>query len=330
MIAKSGNGQGSMKLVLGVDIGGTNTKSGYVNREGNCLASTSIPTHGDRPADEFFNRLWGECTRLFDGLPEKCEVVGIGIGAPNANFYKSTIEHPPNLGWEYVDVRAEIGKYSNAPVAVTNDANAAALGEMLFGAAQGMKNFIVITLGTGLGSGIVANGELIYGADGFAGEIGHTTVVPNGRRCRCGNRGCLETYCSASGLCRTVQELLCDTTEPSELRNVSFAKLTAKMVCKSAEHGDRLALQAFESCGETLGLKLADSVAHLSPEAIILVGGMAAAGDLIFAPTKRSLEKYVFPTFRNKVKILPTRLKKGSTAILGASALIWKAMAGVS
>jgi glucokinase len=322
--------EGSKKVVLGVDIGGTNTKFGYVDRDGNCLAGASMSTNASQPADLFFHRLWEDCTRLFSSLPEKCELIGIGIGAPNANFYRSTIEHPPNLDWGCVDVRAEIAKYSSVMVAVTNDANAAALGEMFFGAARGMKNFIVITLGTGLGSGIVANGELVYGADGFAGEIGHTTVDPNGRLCGCGKRGCLEAYCSATGLCRTVQELLCNTVESSELRSVSYKELTAEMVFESAQRGDRLALQAFEYCGSILGLKLADSVAHLSPEAIILFGGMAAAGDLIFGPTRRSLEEHLFPIFRNKVKLLPSKLTHGDIAILGASALIWKTLAEIS
>jgi glucokinase len=321
--------RGSKKIVLGVDLGGTNTKFGYVDRGGNCLASTSIPTNASQPADVFFRRLWEASKRLFNDLPGKCQLMGIGIGAPNANYYKCTIEHPPNLAWGYVDVRAEIARYSPVLVAVTNDANAAALGEMFFGAAKGLKDFIVITLGTGLGSGIVANGELIYGADGFAGEIGHTVVDPNGRQCGCGKRGCLETYCSATGLCRTVQELLCSTLQPSELRSISYKELTAEMIFDSAQRGDRLALQAFESCGNILGLKLADSVAHLSPEAIILFGGMARAGDLIFTPTKRSLEEHLFPIFRNKVKLLPSKLTQGNTAILGASALIWKALGEV-
>ncbi len=315
------------EVVLGVDIGGTNTKFGFVDRRGDCLASSSIPTNSNQPAQLFFNRLQENSKVLFSRLPGGCELIGIGIGAPNANYHKATIEHPPNLGWDYVDVRAELGKYYGVPVAVTNDANAAALGEMFFGAAQGMRNFIVITLGTGLGSGIVANGELIYGADGFAGEIGHTTVDPNGRECGCGRRGCLETYCSATGLCRTVQELLCNTTEHSELRGVSFDALTARRVFECAQRGDRLARQAFESCGNTLGLKLADSVAHLSPEAIILCGGLAEAGELIFNPTRRSLEEHLFPIFRNKVKLLPSKLTEGNTAILGAGALIWNALA---
>jgi glucokinase len=285
-----------------------------------------MPTNANQPADMFFRRLHQNSNLLFRGLKAEYELTGIGIGAPNANYHKGTIEHPPNLGWEFVDVRAELGKFYSIPSAVTNDANAAALGEMLFGAARGMKDFIVITLGTGLGSGIVANGELIYGADGFAGEIGHTIVDPNGRQCGCGRHGCLETYCSATGLCRTVQELICDTNEPSELRKMSYADLTAQMVSESAHRGDRLALQAFESCGSTLGMKLADSVAHLSPEAIIISGGMASAGELIFKPTKRSLEQHLFPIFRNKVKILPSQLTESTAAVLGAGALIWNVL----
>jgi len=326
MNPKPGNLEAARKVVLGVDIGGTKAKFGYVDREGHCLAMNSMPTEADLPADSFFHRLWENSRTLFGRLPIKCEIVGIGIGAPNANFHKGSIENPPNLSWEYVDVRAQIAKYCPLPVEVTNDAKAAALGEMLFGAARGMKDFIVITLGTGLGSGIVANGALVYGADGFAGEIGHTTVDPNGRICGCGRRGCLETYCSVTGLRRTVQELICDTTEPSVLRGVSFEELTGEAVSEAAEQGDRLAIEAFNSCGGILGLKLADSVAHLSPEAIILSGGMAAAGDLIFAPTKRSLEEHLFPIFRNKVKLLPSALAKANGAILGAAALIWNTL----
>jgi glucokinase len=318
--------KGLKKIVLGVDIGGTNSKFGFVDRDGNCLAGASIPTNADQPAESFFRRLQESSKLLLASLGPNHDLAGIGIGAPNANYYKGTIEYPPNLGWGYVDVRAEISKYFEVPVAITNDANAAALGEMLFGAAQGMRDFIVITLGTGLGSGIVANGELIYGADGFAGEIGHTTVDPNGRECGCGKRGCLEAYCSATGLCRTVQELICATNEPSELRRMSYENITAEKIYEAALRRDRLALQAFESCGAILGLKLADSVAHLSPEAIILFGGLAAAGDLIFNPTKRSLESHLFPVFRNKVKLLPSRLGKSNTAILGAGALIWKSL----
>ncbi len=311
------------RVTLGVDIGGTNTVYGFVNRRGKCLASKSISTEASQAAERYFSRLQEATKALFNNLEEKCELVGIGIGAPNANYYKGTIENPPNLSWEYVNVRAEIGKYYQVPVALTNDANAAALGEMFFGAAKNMKNFIVITLGTGIGSGIVSNGELVYGADGFAGEIGHTIVDPQGRQCGCGKRGCLETYSSATGLCRTVQEILCSSNEPSELRKVSYENLTSQLVYEFALRGDRIALEAFEFAGRILGIKLADSVAHLSPEAIILFGGLAAAGDLIFNPTKRSLEEHLFPIFRNKVKLIPSELAEGNMAVLGASALIW-------
>jgi glucokinase len=319
-----------IEVVLGIDIGGTNTKLGYVSREGKCLASMSMPTNAREPADLFFERLHQNASaliRTFSGPPL---LVGIGIGAPNANYHKGTIENPPNLAWEYVDVRSQFGKYFSVPIAVTNDANAAAIGEMLFGTARGMRDFIVITLGTGLGSGIVSNGELVYGADGFAGEIGHTIVNPDGRQCGCGKRGCLEAYCSATGLCRTVHELLCNSTEPSPLRATSFRDLTAETVFEAAAQGDRLAKQAFEYTGRILGMKLSDSVAHLSPEAIILFGGLASAGNLILEPTKRSLEEHLFPIFRNKVKLLPSKLTESNTAVLGAGALIWKVLGRAS
>jgi len=326
MKSMSRSEEGPKAVVLGVDIGGTNTKLGFVDREGKCLVSTSMPTDSNQPAELFFQRLQRNSDSVFQELEGGHQLAGIGIGAPNANYHRGTIEHPPNLGWEFVDVRAELAKLYGIPSAVTNDANAAALGEGLFGAARGMKDFIVITLGTGLGSGIVANGSLIYGADGFAGEIGHTTVDPNGRVCGCGRHGCLEAYCSATGLCRTVQELICNTMEPSELRRVSYADLTAQMVSEAAQRGDSLALLAFESCGRILGMKLADSVAHLSPEAIIVSGGMASAGELILGPTRHSLEEHLFPIFRNKVKILPSQLAEQSAAVLGAAALIWSVL----
>lgn len=311
------------EVVLGVDIGGTNTKFGYVDRNGRCIAKSAMPTCSDQPPGVFFSRLKDHSDLLRKSLPGRIELAGIGIGAPNANYRRATIEHPPNISWEYVDVRSELEKHYSIPVAVTNDANAAALGEMLFGAAKGMKDFIIITLGTGLGSGIVTNGELVYGADGFAGEIGHTVVDPKGRQCGCGKLGCLETYCSATGLCRTVQELICNSTEPSRLRHISFHELDARMVSDAAMNGDTLALKAFAITGSILGMKLADSVAHLSPEAIILFGGLAAAGDLIFKPTRLSLEQHLFPVFRNKVKLLNSSLDEADAAVLGAGALIW-------
>jgi glucokinase len=311
-------------VTLGVDIGGTNTKFGLVEREGKCIAEMSISTNAHEPAENLIARLHENVGEMCRPLSGKYALRGIGIGAPNANYYRGTIENPPNLSWKgVVDVAALVRKHYDLPVAVTNDANAAALGEMLYGAAKGMKNFVVITLGTGLGSGIVAGGELVYGADGFAGEIGHTTVDPEGRECGCGGRGHLETYASATGICRTVGELLSVRRAESGLRAIPPRDLTSRMIAGAAERGDSIAKEAFEYTGRILGMKLADSVAHLSPEAIILFGGLAAAGALIFGPTKRSLEEYLLPIFRNKVKLLPSGLKEGDAAVLGASALIW-------
>ncbi len=313
-----------IEVVLGIDIGGTNTAFGFVDREGNLLAESVMATEAHKPSEEFFERLYTQAEILYKTRKENFKLVGIGLGAPNANYYKGTIEQPPNLSWKYVDVVATLKRWYSVPVALTNDANAAALGEMLFGAAKGMKDFIEITLGTGLGSGIVANGELIYGHDGFAGEIGHTIVDPNGRLCGCGRRGCLETYASASGICRTVEELLKKPAPPSELREMNPQNITSKRIFEAAQRGDKLALEAFELTGKYLGLKLADSVAHTSPEAIILFGGLAAAGDFIFKPTKKYMEEYLLGIFKNKVRILPSGLPKGNSAILGAAALIWK------
>jgi len=312
------------ETVLGIDIGGTNTKFGYVDQNGNLLAEGDMLTEAHRPADEFFERLHIQAENLFASKKNELKLVGIGLGAPNGNYYKGTIEQPPNLSWGYVNVVEMLRRWYTIPVALTNDANAAALGEMLFGAAKGMKDFIVITLGTGLGSGIVSNGELIYGHDGFAGEIGHTIVDPDGRQCGCGRRGCLETYASASGIRRTMEELLKKPTPPSELRQIDFEQITSKRIFEAARRGDKLALEAFEITGRYLGLKLADSVAHTSPEAIILFGGLAAAGDFIFSPTKKYMEEYLLGIFKNKVRLLPSSLPKGNAAILGAAALMWK------
>jgi glucokinase len=311
------------EVTLGIDIGGPNTIFGFVDRAGHCLANSSMLTNAHQSAEIYFERLQENIKLLQTKLPRKYELKGIGVGAPNANYLKGTIEHPPNLNWAFVDVVAELGKFFDLPISVTNDANAAALGEMLFGAAQGMKNFIVITLGTGLGSGIVANGELIIGSDGFAGEVGHTIVDPKGRECGCGRRGCLEAYASATGIRRTVYELMCTRMTPSELRNTSYEQLTSQMIYEAALRGDRMAMDAFEITGQILGMKLADSVAHFSPEAIILFGGLAAAGDLIFKPTKRALEENLFGVFKNKVALLPSAIAENKAAIFGASALIW-------
>jgi glucokinase len=311
------------EIVLGVDIGGTNTKFGLITREGKCLAQQNIPTNAHHPAEELFARLYDYTEKLFFSLNTKTDIKGIGLGAPNANYYRGTIENPPNLSWTFVDVVKELHRYYNVPVAVTNDANAAALGELFFGAARGMKDFIVITLGTGVGSGIVSNGALLYGANGFAGELGHTVVDPKGRPCGCGKQGCLETYASATGICRTVVEMLRDCTDASELRSGDPTQITAKNISEAAQHGDQLALDAFEFTGRILGMKLADAIAHTEPEAIILCGGLAAAGNLIFNPTKRYMEEYLFHIYRDKVLLLPSQLAANESAVLGASALIW-------
>jgi glucokinase len=310
-------------VVVGIDIGGTNSTLGLVDREGEILQQKTIPTQGQEQASRLIQRLY-DVVKTMSARGKSWQIKGIGIGAPNANYYRGTVEYPPNLSWKGVtDVVGLLHEHTNLPVVITNDANAAAMGERVFGACKSMKDFIVITLGTGLGSGVVVNGDLVYGHDGFAGEIGHMTVDPNGRECGCGRRGCLETYCSATGICRTVFELLCSRRAESELRAVSFRDLTAKMVSEAAHRGDPIAREAFEFTGQILGMKLADSVVHTSPEAIILFGGLASAGELIFEPTRKHLEAHLLNIFKGKVKLLPSGLKERSAAVLGAAALIW-------
>ncbi len=311
------------KVTLGVDLGGTNAAYGFVDVDGNCIYQSSIETNSADGAQKFFDRLFLQVNQDFKKIDNDYELVGIGIGAPNANYYKGTMEYPPNLPWGYVNVVELVKSHSTLPCAITNDANAAAIGEMIFGAAKGMKNFIVITLGTGLGSGIVVNGGLVYGHDGFAGEIGHTIVDANGRECGCGRKGCLETYASATGIRRTIFELIGNTNYPSSLRSKTFDELTAKQIADAANNGDELAIQAFDYTAKILALKLADSVAHLSPQAIILFGGLALSGNLIFIPTKKYMEEYLLNIFRNKVQLIPSALPGASAAVLGASALIW-------
>ena len=312
------------EVAAGVDIGGTNTVLGLVDREGRVHLDLAIPTHPQEGPAAFVTRLNSAIAEMVERPAAQCALKGVGIGAPNANYYRGTVESPPNLGWKgVVNVVEMVRRQHNVPIAITNDANAAALGEMIFGAAKGMKDFIVITLGTGLGSGIVCNGSLVYGADGFAGEIGHTIVDPEGRQCGCGRKGCLETYASATGICRTVFELLCNARAESVLRDIRPSELTAKMIADAARNGDAVAREAFESTGRILGLKLADSSAYTSPEAILLFGGLAQAGALLFEPTRRHMEASLLNIFRGKVKLLPSGLEEGNIAVLGASALIW-------
>jgi len=311
-------------LVLGIDIGGTKTSFGFVDREGAIFNATSMPTRADESAQTFVSRLHQRIEEVRIGLPSPNRLCGIGIGAPNAHHDRGTIEKAVNLNWgDTVDFVTLIRKYDDLPVSITNDANAAAAGEMLFGAARGMKHFLVITIGTGLGSGIVADGRLLTGASGFAGELGHTVVDPDGRECGCGKRGCLETYVSATGLRRTALELLASRYDPSPLRGVSYQDMTSKQIFDLAAQGDSIALDAFDRTARILGMKLADAVAHLSPEAIFLAGGLTAAGDILLVPTRQYMNDFLFRVYRGTVKLMPSGLEMGTSAILGAAALIW-------
>lgn len=311
-------------VVAGVDMGGTNTIVALVNRSGETLAETSFSTQSSGSFNGFIHRL-SECiTSLYKQLPQGHSLMGVGVGAPNANYYNGSIMDAANLKWKGDLPLANLLQSNlNIPVWVTNDANAAAMGEMLYGGARGMKNFVVITLGTGLGSGIVVDGRLVLGSDGFAGEIGHVTVRPYGRQCGCGKMGCLETYVSAPGIRRTVFKLLADSTNPSALRNYSYEQMSGKQIANLAEMGDSIAMEAFEHTGAMLGMKLADVVAILNPEAIFILGGLSHAKRLIFEPTKRHMEKNLIPIFRDKVQILPSQLTDKNAAVVGAAALVW-------
>jgi glucokinase len=333
------------KIAIGIDIGGTNTAIGLVDKEGNVIYEKKPPllTPQKKENPDASHEKSEELLRNYiDALAEEIqvainsvkqnipdvEIAGIGIGAPNGNYYKGTIELAPNLPFVGVVQFAEIIKSRLTEIGIvklTNDANAAALGELIYGGGKGMKNFVMITLGTGVGSGLIVDGDLVYGHDGFAGECGHMIVVPDGRLCGCGGRGHLEAYCSAPGIVRTVFELLVKyNNQNSELTQIPFNKMSSQDVYNAAMKGDKIAREAFEITGEILGRGLAITVDHLSPEAIFLFGGPTAAGDLIFKPTKESMERNVLPIFRNKVQILPSKLKVGSAAIIGASALVWK------
>jgi glucokinase len=318
-------------VAIGVDIGGTNTAIGVVDEAGNVMVKDNIatPSHGD--INQYIADLAEAINQLINSvklLNENIDVMGIGIGAPNGNYYTGTIDYAANLSFKGVVhlIKLLRNHFPQMPALVlTNDANAAAIGEMIYGGAKGMKNFVLFTLGTGVGSGIVVNGDLVYGSDGFAGEIGHTTLVPGGRPCGCSSLGHLEAYCSASGIKRTAFELLVHyNASDSLLADKSFRELDSKMIYDAAEKGDKIALEVFEKTGEWLGIGLADTVHYLSPEAIFLFGGPTAAGDYLFKPTKENMEKHLLPFFKNKIKILPSKLKPGDAAIVGASALVWK------
>lgn len=310
-----------MQYSIGIDIGGTNSMMGIVDKMGNILFEAELITNdyeliGDF-ADACYKLLYPEINKL--GFQE---FRGIGIGAPNGNYYQGTIEFAPNLRWKGVVPLAKIfSEKFNLNTTVTNDANAAAIGEMMHGAAKGMNDFIMVTLGTGVGSGFVANGKMMYGHDGFAGELGHTIAVRDGRLCGCGRKGCLETYTSATGIVRTANEFLETKTISSSLRNLTT--ITSKNIYDAAVKGDFLALEIFEFTGKILGQSLADAIAITSPEAIILFGGLAQAGKFIFEPTRKYMEQNLLKIYQGKVKLLPSELKESDAAILGAASLIW-------
>lgn len=327
------------RLVFGIDIGGINTAFGLVDEKGEIFAESVIstkayPKFSDYP--RYISDLADAMKALADSVGFDFELVGIGVGAPNANYYKGTVEMPANL-WKYstpdegkeeernFNFADDLGKhFTNVPVYITNDANAATIGEMIYGGAKGMKDFIMVTLGTGVGSGFVANGEMIYGHDGFAGEFGHVIVERGGRECGCGRKGCLEAYTSAIGIKRTAFELLAVMNDPSPLRELTFNQVDSAMLSQLAAKGDPIAKEAYRLTGQKLGYALADAVTITSPEAVFVFGGLAKAGDLIFDPIKWYMEENMLPTFKNKVKVLPSELQNKNAAILGASALVWQ------
>ncbi|HUQ65799.1 MAG TPA: ROK family protein [Flavitalea sp.] len=314
------------QLAIGIDIGGTGTKFGIVDRNGNILFSSEISSRNHAQVEGFIDELHQALFELIESAGGPGRIKGIGVGAPNGNFYSGTVEYAPNLPWKGIIPFAKmLEEKFRLPVVLTNDANAAAIGEMMYGAAKGMKDFITITLGTGVGSGIVANGKLIYGHDGFAGELGHTIIIPNGRLHEgTGKFGSLESYASATGVRLTALEMLSKTKEKSLLSDVPAKKIDSKKVYDAAIQGDVLAKEVFEFTGQILGLALANFVMFSSPEAIILFGGLTKSGDLILKPTRESMEANLLKVFQNKVKILVSHLKEADAAILGASALVWE------
>lgn len=324
------NEQSAMKpYVIGLDLGGTNSVFGIVDSRGEIKATTAIKTQGYDRVEDYVDACVEALQVIIDQVGGIEQIKAMGIGAPNGNFYNGTIEFAPNLAWAHHGVvplaKLFSERLNNIPVGLTNDANAAAIGEMTYGVARGMKNFIVITLGTGVGSGIVINGQLVYGCDGFAGELGHVIMRrENGRSCGCGRNGCLEAYCSATGVARTARELLSTTQEPSLLRDIDPEKITSLEVSIAAGKGDKLAKRIYEFTGEMLGEACADFAAFSSPEAFIFFGGMTKAGDLIMDPIKRSYDEHVLKIFKGKAKFLVSGLDGSSAAVLGASAIGWE------
>ena len=313
--------------VVGIDIGGTNTVFGIVDARGNVVASSSIKTGRHADIKDYVEELKTSLNNLLEANDATDKIAGIGVGAPNGNYFTGAIEMAPNLPWKGRIPLAELLKEAfGVPVALTHDANAAAIGEMTYGVARGMKDFIMITLGTGVGSGIVVNGQLVYGHDGFAGELGHVIVKPsNGRMCGCGRTGCLEAYCSATGVARTAREFLETRTDKSLLRNLPIEGITSKDVYDAAVQGDKLAKEIFEYTGKIMGEAFANFIAFSSPEAIILFGGLSRSGELLMKPIKEAMDRNTLNIYKGKTKLLLSELKESDAAVLGASALGWEA-----
>lgn len=314
--------------VLGIDIGGTNTVFGLVDARGVVIASSSIKTAKHSKLEDYLDELHAEATRLIEANDAVGKVHGIGIGAPNSNYFTGTIDDGVNLPWPTpIPLAKLVSEKFGIPVAITNDANAAAIGEMTYGAARGMKDFIMITLGTGVGSGIVINGQVVYGHDGLAGELGHICVKRNnGRLCGCGRTGCLEAYCSATGVARTAREFLeIRNNEPSLLRNIPIEDITSKDVYDAAMNGDQLAKDVFEYTGKILGEAMSDMMTFSSPAAFILFGGLAKSGELLMKPLRNAMDKSMLGCYKGKAKVMLSELKEADAAVLGASALGWEA-----
>ena len=320
---------GGADVVVGVDLGGTNTSVGVIDDSGRELLHAKFPTRPTESAAEFVARLAGVIRELVGKLPPGAALRGIGIASPAANGSRGTIESPANLGWGTVNIMALVRQYFDLPVAITNDANAALLGEQTFGVARGMKNVIMITLGTGLGTGIAVEGKLLLGENGAAGEFGHMTLDPHGRVCGCGRRGCVETYVSAPGVRRTVHELLAERLEESPLRSISFNDLTAETVSRLAKEGDTIALEALTITGLHLGRLRANLAAAFDPEAVVLYGGLVNAGEYLIGPARQAFEQHAMNAYRGKVRILVSSLNNGEAAVLGAGCLVRDLLAGV-
>lgn len=316
-----------IKLSIGVDIGGTNTAFGLVDRTGKIYAQGSIKTQERDDIEDYICDVYKAITSAINTIGEPHEIIGMGIGAPNGNYYNGCVENAANLKWKgKLELVKLFKKHFNMPIFLTNDANAAAMGEMIYGAAQGVKNFIEITLGTGVGSGIVVNGELLYGEDGFAGELGHIIVDPNGRDCGCGRKGCLETYTSATGVVRTATQLLATRNTESELRNIANSELTAFAIAQAANRGDKIAQEVFEITGEILGKAFANFVTFTSPKAFYIFGGLAKAGEMLFNPIRQHMNANMLNMYKkNNIEVLPSQLTDDA-AILGASALVVQAL----